>query len=82
MTPVEEIAHLHDIPIGLEIELDRKVMSLRELLDIETGGVLRMSRSAGENIDLLLEGVRIGFGEIVIIDDTMGVRVTGFDHED
>ena len=78
MTPFEEIAHLQDVPIGLEIELDRKIVTLRELLNIEVGGVLCMTRSAGENIDILADGVLIGFGELVIIEDTMGVRLTAF----
>ena len=78
MTPLEEIAHLQDTPIDLEIELDRKIMSLRELMQIEEGAVLRMNRSAGENIDVLIDGALIGFGEIVIIEDVMGIRVTDF----
>ena len=78
MTPLEEIAHLHDTRIDLEVELDRKIMTLRELLHIEIGGVLRMDRSAGENIDILVDGKVIGFGEIVIIEDAMGIRVTDF----
>jgi flagellar motor switch protein FliN/FliY len=82
MTPLEEIAHLHDTRIQLEVELDRKIMTLRELMQIETGGVLRMTRSAGENIDILVEGTVIGFGEIVIIEETMGVRVTDFRSDD
>jgi flagellar motor switch protein FliN/FliY len=82
MTPSEEIAHLHDTRIDLEVELDRKVMSLRELLHIEVGGVLRMTRSAGENVDILVDGTLIGFGEIVIIEDTMGIRVTDFRNDE
>lgn len=82
MTPFEEIAHLQDTPIDLEVELDRKVMSLRELLHLEVGGVLRMTRSAGENIDILVDGTLIGFGEIVIIEDAMGIRVTDFRSDD
>ena len=78
MTPFEEIAHLSDTRIDLEVELDRKIMTLRELLRIEVGGVLRMARSAGENIDILVDGKLIGFGEIVIIEDAMGIRVTDF----
>ncbi|HTM49333.1 MAG TPA: FliM/FliN family flagellar motor switch protein [Bryobacteraceae bacterium] len=78
MTPAEEIGRLHDIRIDLEVELDRKVMPLRELLQLEEGAVLRMSRSAGENIDILVDGTVIGFGEIVIIEDAMGIRVTDF----
>ena len=82
MTSNEEIKHLQDTRIDLEIELDRRVMSLRDLLHLEVGAVLRMSRSAGENIDIRVDGTLIGFGEIVIIEDTMGIRVTDFRHDD
>jgi flagellar motor switch protein FliN/FliY len=82
MTPFEEVAHLQDTRIGLDVELDRRIMTLRELLGIEAGGILRMTRSAGDNIDILVDGTVIGFGEIVIIDDAMGVRVTGFRNDD
>ena len=68
MTPSEEIGHLHDTRISIEVELDRRIMTLRELMHIEVGGVLKMSRSAGDNIDLRVEGNLIGYGEIVIID--------------
>jgi flagellar motor switch protein FliN len=47
-------------------------------MQIEVGEVLRMTRSAGENIDILVDGTLIGFGEIVIIEDAMGIRVTDF----
>jgi flagellar motor switch protein FliN/FliY len=82
MTPFEEIAHLYDTRIDLEVELDRKIMTLRELLRIEVGGVLRMARSAGENIDIMVDGKLIGFGEIVIIEDAMGIRVTDFRNDE
>ena len=78
----QKIAHLQDTRIDLEVELDRRVMSLRELLQLEPGGLLRMTRSAGENIDILVDGRVIGFGEIVIIEDAMGIRVTDFRSDD
>ena len=64
------------------MELDRKIMCLRELLRLEEGAVLRMNRSAGENIDILVDGTVIGFGEIVIIEDAMGIRVTDFRNDE
>jgi flagellar motor switch protein FliN len=82
VTPGEEIAHLQDTRIDLEVELDRKVMSLGELMELEEGAVLRMTRSAGENVDILVDGTLIGFGEIVIIEDTMGIRVTDFRNDE
>jgi flagellar motor switch protein FliN/FliY len=82
MTPLEEIAHIADTPIDVEVELDRKTMTVREILDLDIGGVVPMTRSAGENVDILVDGRVIGFGEIVIIEEAMGIRVTDFRSEE
>jgi flagellar motor switch protein FliN/FliY len=82
MTPLEEIAPLADVPLDIEVELDRRIMSLREVLELSKGSVIRMSRSAGENIDLFIGSSLVGFGEIVIIEDTMGIRITDFNVEE
>lgn len=82
MSASEQIAHIADVPIDVEVELDRTVMTVAEVLDLNPGNVIRMSRSAGENIDILIGGALIGFGEIVIIEDTVGVRITDFSSED
>ncbi len=82
MSASEQIAHIADVPIDVEVELDRRVMTVAEVLDLNPGNVIRMSRSAGENIDILIGGALIGFGEIVIIEDTVGVRITDFCSED
>jgi flagellar motor switch protein FliN/FliY len=78
----ERIAPLADVPLDVEIELAQRVMTLRQLLELETGSVIRMPRSAGENIDIVIGGALVGFGEIVIIEDTMGVRITDFNTEE
>lgn len=78
MAPAEETAHLADVPISLEVELDRKSMRIRDILELDAGHVVKMVRSAGENIDILIDGSVVGFGEIVIIEDAMGIRVTDF----
>ena len=82
MAAPEQIAHMSDIPVDVEVELDRKVMTVSEVLDLNPGSVIRMTRSAGENIDILVGGSLIGFGEIVIIEDAVGVRITDFCGED
>lgn len=82
MTSAEKIAPLADVPLDVAVELDRKIMTLRDVLDLEVGSVIRMSRSAGENIDILIGDTVVGFGEIVIIEDTMGVRITDFNVEE
>lgn len=81
MTSHQEIAHYSDVPVDIEVELDRKIMSIGAILDLKVGSVLKMTRSAGENIDILIGGTLVGFGEIVIIEDSMGVRITDFNEE-
>jgi len=81
MTSHEEIAHYSDVPVEIEVELDRKIMSIGAILELKLGSVLKMTRSAGENIDILIGGTLVGFGEIVIIEDSMGVRITDFNEE-
>jgi flagellar motor switch protein FliN/FliY len=81
MTSHEEIAHFSDVPVEVEVELDRKIMSIGAILELKQGSVLKMTRSAGENIDILIGGTLVGFGEIVIIEDMMGVRITDFNEE-
>lgn len=81
MTPAEETSHLAELPVDLEAELDRKLMTVREILELEVGDVVWLTRSAGENLDLLIGGTLVGFGETVIIESTMGVRITDFNSE-
>ena len=81
MTTSEEIALCADIPLDIMVELDRKVMSIRDILALDAGSVVKMTRSAGENIDILVGGALVGYGEIVIIEATMGVRITDFNNE-
>jgi len=82
MTALEEIAHLSNVPIDLAVELDRRTMTVREILGLEPGAVVKMNRSAGENIDLVIGGKVVGTGEIVIIEEAFGVRITDFNEED
>ena len=75
------VLHLADMTLDIEVELDRKVVTMRQMLDLDTGSVLKLTRSAGENIDILVGGTVIAFGEIVVIEDMMGVRITDFNTE-
>jgi flagellar motor switch protein FliN/FliY len=82
MTTAEEIALCADIPLDISAELDRKIMAIRDILALEIGSVVKLTRSAGENIDILVGNALVGFGEIVIIETTMGVRITDFKTEE
>lgn len=81
-TAFEQIAHLADVFISVDAELARKMMTVSAILALEEGSVVRMNRSAGENIDILVGGAPVGSGEIVIIQETVGVRITDFNEED
>jgi len=78
MTPQEEIRAFGDIPVEIEVELDRRVMKTREVLELAEGSVIGTMRSAGENIDIYIGGVLCGTGEVVIIENALGVRITDF----
>ena len=82
MTASEEIGHLADIPVDVDVELDRKTMTVRGILMLDQGSVIKMMRSAGENIDIYVGGALLGSGEIVIIEEAVGVRITDFNEED
>ena len=81
MSAEDQISLLADVPLEISVELDQRILSLREVLELEMGSVIAMRRSAGENIDILIGGVVVAFGEIVIIENTMGVRITDFNTE-
>lgn len=71
-------AHLADVPLDIEVELGRKIMSLETVLGLAQGVVIKLPRSAGENIDILAGGYAFASGEIVIIEERFGVRITDF----
>ncbi|MBL8231783.1 MAG: FliM/FliN family flagellar motor switch protein [Bryobacterales bacterium] len=81
MTP-DRMLHLADVMVDISVELDRKTATLRQVLDLDKGSVLKLSRSAGENIDIIIGGALVAFGEIVVIEDMMGVRITDFNVEE
>ena len=75
METLERMQHLSDVPITVQVELDRKFMSFGELLDMDAGSLIKLSRPTGENIDVYAGGVLIGWGEVLLIDGNMAVRI-------
>ncbi len=65
-----------DIPVTLSIELGRTRMSLKDLLELEQGAVIELERMVDEPMDVLVNGTLVAHGEVVVIDDTFGVRLT------
>ena len=82
MTPIEEIADLADVPVEVEVQLGKKTLTIAQILELGPESVIRLARSAGDNIDILVGGALIGYGEVVIIEDAVGVRITDFSQEE
>jgi flagellar motor switch protein FliN len=78
LTPLEQIAELADVPLEVEVELGRRTMTIAQIVELNHDSVIRIARSAGDNIDILVGAALIGYGEIVIIEDAVGVRITDF----
>jgi flagellar motor switch protein FliN/FliY len=71
-----EYGHLADVPLKVEALLDRLSMNMRSVASLQCGSVLGLSRSAGDNVDLYVGGIRLASGEIVVIENTLAVRIT------
>jgi flagellar motor switch protein FliN/FliY len=80
--PEEQLAHFVDVPLEVGVEMDRRILTMRALLELKEGSLIGTTRSAGENIDIYIGGALVGFGEIVVIENMIGVRITDFKDED
>jgi flagellar motor switch protein FliN/FliY len=67
---------LHDVEMDVTVELGRTTMPIRELLALQPGMVIEIDRAAGTPIDVLVNGRLIACGEVVVIDEEFGVRIT------
>jgi flagellar motor switch protein FliN/FliY len=67
---------LHDVEMGVTAELGRTRLTVRNLLALVPGSVVELDRAAGTQVDLLVNGTLIARGEVVVIDDEFGVRIS------
>ena len=71
-----DLARLHDVPVELAVEIGRTRMTIGETLALGPGSIVTLDRLAGEPVDLLVNGKPIARGEVVVIDEEFGLRVT------
>ena len=78
MGMVEEpnLGLLMDIPLQVTVELGRTKKLIREILDLSAGSIIQLDKLAGEHVDILVNNKLIAKGEVVVIDENFGVRVT------
>jgi flagellar motor switch protein FliN len=67
---------LHEVEMEVTVELGRTTMPIKDLLSLQPGMVVEIDRAAGAPIDVLVNGRRIASGEVVVIDEEFGVRIT------
>ena len=65
-----------DVTVTLALEVGRAKMSVRDLLQLAPGAVVELDRLAGEPLDVLVNGVRIARGEVVVVNEKFGIRLT------
>lgn len=65
-----------DVPLEISVELGRTVKKIKEILEIGPGSIIELEKMAGEPVDILVNGKRIAKGEVVVIDENFGVRIT------
>jgi len=83
LTPVKgmdrvktSMSHLEDVQIEISVELGQTVMKVREVLGLEQGSVIRLDKAIGEAVEVVLNEQRFARGEVVVINDSFGVRIT------
>lgn len=67
---------IQEIKVTLSMELGRTTLSIRELLALNQGSVIELNRLVDEHMDVLVNGTLIAHGEVVVIDDKFGIRLT------
>lgn len=65
-----------DIPVTLSMEIGRTHISIRNLLQLTQGSVVELDRLAGEPMDVLVNGTLIAHGEVVVVNEKFGIRLT------
>ncbi|WP_129409381.1 flagellar motor switch phosphatase FliY [Marinitoga lauensis] len=73
---LEKLQLLFDVPLNVSVELGRRKYSLRDILNFHQGSMIQLDKLAGEPVDIYVNGRLIARGEVVVIDENFGVRIT------
>ncbi|WP_163559785.1 flagellar motor switch protein FliN [Halomonas sp. NO4] len=75
-TTPRDLEMIMDIPVKLTVELGRTKLTIKQLLELAQGSVIELDGLAGEPMDILINGYLIAQGEVVVVDDKYGIRIT------
>ncbi len=73
---VKNIDVVQNIKVTLSMELGRTILTIRELLQLNQGSVIELDRMVDEHMDVLVNGTLVAHGEVVVIDNKFGIRLT------
>ncbi len=74
--PTNDIEFILDIPVQLTVELGRTKIAIKNLLQLAQGSVVELDGMAGEPMDVLVNGCIVAQGEVVVVNDKFGIRLT------
>jgi len=72
----KQLELLYDVPLEITVELGRSKLSLKEVMDLNIGSIIELDKLTGEHVDILVNGKVIAKGEVVVVSESFGVRVT------
>jgi flagellar motor switch protein FliN/FliY len=75
---LEELQHFLDIPVRITIQLGKRNMKVRDILELQPRSIIELPKSAGENVDILMNERLIAFGEVLQLEGSTGIRLTDF----
>lgn len=75
-TTQNDLDMILDIPVQLSVELGRTKMPIKNLLQLAQGSVVELAGMAGEPLDVMINGFLIAQGEVVVVNDKLGIRLT------
>ena len=74
----DELQHFLDIPVKITIQLANRTMKVRDILQLQQSSIIELPKSAGENVDILMNDRLIAYGEVLQLEGSTGIRLTDF----
>jgi flagellar motor switch protein FliN/FliY len=72
----EEVRHFLDVPLKITIQLSHRGMKVRDILQLQPNSIVDLPKSAGENVDVLVNDRLVAFGEVLELEGSTGIRLT------
>lgn len=78
----EDLQFFGDVPFGITVQLGERRMKIGDILQLQVGSVISLSKSAGENVDVLINGRLVAFGEVMELEGSTGIRISELNFSD